>query len=524
MWIGSDKKTGRQALISEVKSGLSCGCLCVECGADLIAKKGKVIQHHFSHASGVDRTHCSETALHRFAKEIIMRNNPVSLPDIDHIESDINSSRALPNGEIELMALHTPMDRLNVTKSAQEIRIKDFQPDVLLKVESHLGEHLVAVEVAVTHFVDEEKREKVKKCDISMVEVDCGDIQSTYDNHNKAAEEILQRLKESGVWIQVSQSLKQAIEKGQESEEPKGHYYEKGNMWINDQVERGVIDLPYFNYESRFMDYRSFRHRKLKQEWLKKAPKVWTSHALLSSTQVKDGWELEILVGKRTVKVMVYIGQEAQGAYNTGQSFLALKERVDVFDWAWGFNAKSENFIKSLKEALESIDIKNTNDSGNIKRRIDYADYHGWPVIKEKALFNAQSFELARKLINETGIDVASVLMTFEDQERQIFGFDNKLWQFYVLEIIKLNQGNIISVSQIVKHLEGFGIEVMPIYKSIFWHKKNKADDLPQWVSTLDDPHALVRKFCLNLSQYKVNDRSILIKKAYNKFTVAKKL
>jgi hypothetical protein len=524
MWIGLDKKTRVKKLISDVESGLSCGCICVECGTDLVAKKGKVVQHHFSHACGVERAHCSETALHRFAKEVIMRSSPVSLPVIDHIENDIDSSRTLPSGEIKTMELYTPMDSLNVTKSAQEVRMKNFQPDVLLKVKGPLGAHMVAIEVAVTHFVDEEKREKLRKYDISMVEVDCGDILNTQDNHNKAAEEIRQRLRNSGVWIQVSQSLKKAIEKKQENDGPIGFYYEKANMWINEQVDRGVIDLPLFNYDSRFMDYRNFRHRKLKQEWLKNAPKVWTSHALLSSTQVKEGWALKILLRKKTVTLMVYIGQKAQEAYNNGQSFLTLKERVDVFDWAWGLNAKAEDFIMSLKKELESIDIKNTNDSANIKQRIDYADDHGWPVIKEKELFNAQSFELARKLINETGIDVASVLMTFEDQERQIFGFDNKLWQFYVLEIIKLNQGNIISVSQIVKHLEGFGIEVMPIYKSIFWHKKNKVADLPKWVSTLDDPHALVRKFCLNLGQYKVKDRSILIKKAYNKFTVAQKL
>jgi hypothetical protein len=520
MWIGLEKRTRVKKIISEVESGLSCGCICIECGADLIAKKGKVVQHHFSHASGVERAHCSETALHRFAKEIIMRSNHVFLPAIDHIENDIDSSRTLPNGEIQVMELYTQMDDLNVIKSAQEVRVNDFQPDVLLKVKSPLGEHLIAIEVAVTHFVDEEKREKVKKCDLSMIEVDCGKILRTQDNYSEAAEAILQQLRSSGVWIQVSQSLKKAIEKGQESDDPINLYYEKVNMWINDQVERGVIDLPYFSYESRLMDYRSFRHNKLKQEWLKHSPNVWTSHALLSCTQVKDGWALKILLNKKTVTLMVYIGKKAQIAYNSGQSFLILKEKVNGFEWAWGLNAKAENFIVSIKEELESIDIKNTKDSADIIRRIDYANNNGWPIIKEKNLFNSQSLELARKLVNETDIDVAKVLMEFEDQERQIFGFENKLWQFYVLEIIKLNTGNIISVSQIVKHLEAFGIEVMPIYKSIFWHKKNKTEDLPKWISKLEDAHVLVRRFCLNLSGYKVNERSILTKKAYNKFKV----
>lgn len=43
--------SGKLATIDQVVKGLECDCFCPECGAQLIAKKGEKLQHHFSHKS-----------------------------------------------------------------------------------------------------------------------------------------------------------------------------------------------------------------------------------------------------------------------------------------------------------------------------------------------------------------------------------------------------------------------------------------------------------------------------------------
>lgn len=49
---------GELRYISEVPSGLSCGCFCVTCGARLIARKGETNDPHFGHESGQQRPEC----------------------------------------------------------------------------------------------------------------------------------------------------------------------------------------------------------------------------------------------------------------------------------------------------------------------------------------------------------------------------------------------------------------------------------------------------------------------------------
>ena len=53
--------------ISEVSSGLDCGCQCPACGENLLARKGKYRSHHFAHRS---HSQCPESNLHYIAKYI----------------------------------------------------------------------------------------------------------------------------------------------------------------------------------------------------------------------------------------------------------------------------------------------------------------------------------------------------------------------------------------------------------------------------------------------------------------------
>lgn len=48
--IAKSNRTGETVFIEEVSSGLDCDCCCIGCGVPLVAKKGEVKIHHFSHA------------------------------------------------------------------------------------------------------------------------------------------------------------------------------------------------------------------------------------------------------------------------------------------------------------------------------------------------------------------------------------------------------------------------------------------------------------------------------------------
>ena len=69
--------------ISEVERGLQCGCVCPMCRRDLVAKQGKVQEHHFAHDKGAECAHAVETALHLAAKDILAKRREIVLPAVE---------------------------------------------------------------------------------------------------------------------------------------------------------------------------------------------------------------------------------------------------------------------------------------------------------------------------------------------------------------------------------------------------------------------------------------------------------
>jgi len=68
--------------ISEVKKGKKCQCRCPACGAKLIAKKGRRKKHHFAHYFVSECAGGAETALHHYAKLLLLQKRQIKLPPI----------------------------------------------------------------------------------------------------------------------------------------------------------------------------------------------------------------------------------------------------------------------------------------------------------------------------------------------------------------------------------------------------------------------------------------------------------
>ena len=72
--------SGALAHISEVPNGKACGCRCLACNENLIARQGSVRAHSFAHASGTECRHALEAMLHGLARELIARRGHLVTP------------------------------------------------------------------------------------------------------------------------------------------------------------------------------------------------------------------------------------------------------------------------------------------------------------------------------------------------------------------------------------------------------------------------------------------------------------
>lgn len=149
-------KDGKLVEISAVGRGLDCGCTCPCCGSRLVARKGERKVAHFSHYQNPECEHGFETALHLAAKSILEHRREIRLPELWH-----DMGRFGPQKLTEALSP-------KVSGVIVERRLGGIVPDLLLDFN---GQQLL-VEIAVTHFVDGEKLEKIRALGISAIEVD----------------------------------------------------------------------------------------------------------------------------------------------------------------------------------------------------------------------------------------------------------------------------------------------------------------------------------------------------------------
>ena len=176
--------------ITKVANGLACACTCPGCRARLVARnQGTRKVPHFAHYQAPECAHGLQTALHLAAKDIISRHRQFRLPgaagtftftdnfwasftfNAAHYESCISGDVGVP-AEYAI-----PPRYLDVERVTLERKTHDIVPDIIL----HTSAGELLVEVAVTHFVDEVKREKIKQLGISCVEIDLSKMDRAVD-------------------------------------------------------------------------------------------------------------------------------------------------------------------------------------------------------------------------------------------------------------------------------------------------------------------------------------------------------
>lgn len=134
--------------ITEVDKGLACQCVCFECGETVIAKKGEINQYHFAHLSNKEScTIHPESILHKFAKQVILNEKMLNLPDIKDISCE------------KLWQL----DNIIAEKSLGRIR-----PDLI----AFCAGEMLCIEIAVTSFIDKQKSQIIEEMQVNTIEID----------------------------------------------------------------------------------------------------------------------------------------------------------------------------------------------------------------------------------------------------------------------------------------------------------------------------------------------------------------
>lgn len=140
--------------ISQSERGLNCNCTCIACGEILVAKKGKIMEHHFSHASLKES--CSihpESLLHRYGKEVIQRHQHITLPE--------NTSFIQQSGNVYLQLNHIQTEQ----------SIENIRPDITANITNGAQQKL-HIELLVTHSVSDEKSAIIAELKLNTVEID----------------------------------------------------------------------------------------------------------------------------------------------------------------------------------------------------------------------------------------------------------------------------------------------------------------------------------------------------------------
>lgn len=151
-------KDGEIVSIDSVEKGLKCGCVCPACGEPLVAKKGEHMMKHFAHHSGHSCEYGYETSLHLAAKDILSNAKKIVVPEVV-----LNFPYSYKRNQ-----LISESKEITIDKVVLEKQFNDIVPDVVV----YSGKKKFFVEIYVTHKIDDAKLKKLKKLNVSTIEID----------------------------------------------------------------------------------------------------------------------------------------------------------------------------------------------------------------------------------------------------------------------------------------------------------------------------------------------------------------
>lgn len=147
--------------VDDVPSGLACNCVCPECGAQLIARKGEKRQNHFAHANGADCAGARMTALHMLAQQIIQDERKIRTPWFKDYYED--PSKLI---YFESVLLEQRIEKTEINR----------RPDCIGIIKNGDKQYEVWIEVKVKHAIDEDKKNDIIQLGAICMEIDLSNL------------------------------------------------------------------------------------------------------------------------------------------------------------------------------------------------------------------------------------------------------------------------------------------------------------------------------------------------------------
>lgn len=176
-------KEGRIRSVEEVARGLACECVCPSCGDSVIARQGDIREWHFAHAAESDCEGGTETALHLAAKQLLLESGGLSVPEI-RTQREVR----LPDGRVGKGEAHRPERWIDFQSVEAEKTVGTIRPDIVAVT----GHTMLFIEVAVTHFVDEEKRAVLASYEVPTIEINLASFQGEHWSWERLEEFVIE--------------------------------------------------------------------------------------------------------------------------------------------------------------------------------------------------------------------------------------------------------------------------------------------------------------------------------------------
>lgn len=129
--------------------------------------------HHFAHEGDSECAGGLQTALHLAAKSVLSKERRMVLPGLT-----LTATAYDAEGNAHTVS-ETPFSDQTVVFDAvkEERRLGDIIPDLICM----MGQRVLLVEIAVTHFVDESKRRKIQANGLACIEIDLSSMTAVWD-------------------------------------------------------------------------------------------------------------------------------------------------------------------------------------------------------------------------------------------------------------------------------------------------------------------------------------------------------
>lgn len=385
--------------------GRDCGCICPNCKLPLEARifKDKQKRSYFAHsgkACSVQQVY--ETSIHLLAKKIISEKGKLLFPSIMEKISDIPQLveiydqyyGLLNNYEDSNMLEIKPQRYIDLDFAKIEQTVGDVKPDLIV----YSRENICFVEIAVTHFIDEVKKEKLIKMNYPVIEIDL----SNYSNTEVALEtleyEIIDNPK-NRKWIhypQVDVALEKAIKKRKQEI--------KNTNDENIKKHREYIE----KYRS---ELKRLRNDDLVDQNIRKLNfyKELSSSTLPFYLDIPISDEVYINCDRRIWQSLVfdkfvYYRNDGEISFNKIQYWLENHNDTIKINWQFGYDKKSAAriFYKTIKKYLRYLSFLGFISPIYEVSKKGYFTF-------EAALWNSRSIDVLDKYIERAELIYKSI-------------------------------------------------------------------------------------------------------------------